>query len=153
VRVLEEAAKSVGPMMKLMYNMMGDMCIAFYKKYGKDALPIISAVSTKYGEPNAKLVQKMMPVKNLKDVAEMYKMMFGMIGEKFDIVKVSDDTLHFKVSTCPMCIQGTSKELCEAMMQTDKKMVGTLIGHPINIDIMKSVAAGDKYCEVTFSKK
>jgi predicted hydrocarbon binding protein len=150
---LEEAAKSVGPMMKLMYNMMGDMCIAFYKKYGKDALSIISAVSTKYGEPNAKLVQKMMPIKNLKDVAEMYKMMFGMIGEKYDVVKVSDDTLHFKVSTCPMCIQGTSKELCEAMMQTDKKMVSTLIGHPINIDIMKSVAAGDKYCEVTYSKK
>jgi predicted hydrocarbon binding protein len=150
---LEEAAKSFGPMMKLMYNMMGDMCIAFYKKYGKDALSTISAVSTKYGEPNAKLAQKMMPVKNLKDVAEMYKMMFGMIGEKYDVVKVSDDTLHFKVSTCPMCIQGTSKELCEAMMQTDKKMVGTLIGHPINIDIMKSVAAGDKYCEVAFSKK
>jgi len=150
---LEEAAKSVGPMMKLMYNMMGDMCTAFYKKYGKDALSIISAVSTKYGEPNAKLAQKMMPIKNLKDVAKMYNMMFGMIGEKFDVVKVSDDTLHFKVSTCPMCIQGTSKELCEAMMQTDRKMVGTLVGHPINIGIMKSVAAGDKYCEVVFSKK
>ena len=140
-------------MMKLMYNMMGDMCTAFYKKYGKDALSIISAVSTKYGEPNAKLAQKMMPIKNLKDVAKMYNMMFGMIGEKFDVVKVSDDTLHFKVSTCPMCIQGTSKELCEAMMQTDRKMVGTLVGHPINIGIMKSVAAGDKYCEVVFSKK
>jgi len=153
VRVLEEAAKSVGPMMKLMYNMMGDMCIAFYKKYGKDALSTISAVSAKYGEPNAKLVKQMMPIKSMKDVAEMYKMMFGMIGEKFDIVKVSDDTLHFKVSTCPMCIQGTSKELCEAMMQTDKTMVGALLGHPINIGIMKSVAAGDKYCEVAFSKK
>jgi len=150
---LEEAAKSFGPMMKLMYNMMGDMCAAVYKKYGKDALPTISAVATKYGEPNAKLVQKMMPVKNMKDVAELYKMMFGMIGEKFDVVKVSDDTLHFKVSTCPMCIQGTSKELCEAVMQTDRKMVSTLVGHPINIGIMKSVAAGDKYCEVTFSKK
>ena len=150
---MEEAAKSVGPMMKLMYNMMGDMCAAFYKKYGKDALSTISAVSTKYGEPNAKLVQKMMPIKNLKDVAGMYSMMFGMIGEKFDVVKVSDDTLHFKVSTCPMCIQGTSKELCEAMMQTDKKMVGALVGHPINIGVMKTVAAGDKYCEVAFSKK
>ena len=80
-------------------------------------------------------------------------MMFGMIGEKFDIVKVSDDMLDFKVSTCPMCIQGTSKELCEAMMQTDKKMVSTLLGHQINIGILKTVAAGDKYCEVTFSKK
>jgi predicted hydrocarbon binding protein len=150
---LEEAAKSFGPMMKLMYNMMGDLCSAFYKKYGKDALPTISTVSAKYGAPNAKLVQKMMPVKSMKDIGEMYKMMFGMIGEKFEIVKVSDDTLHFKVSTCPMCIQGTSKELCEAMMSTDKSMVSTLLGHQINIGILKSVAAGDKYCEVTFSKK
>ena len=150
---MEEAAKSVGPMMKLMYNMMGDMCIAFYKKYGKDALSIISAVSTKYGEPNAKLVQKMMPVKSMKDVGELYTMMFGMIGEKMEIVKVSDDMLHFKVSTCPMCIQGTSQELCEAMMNSDKKMVSTLLGKEINIKIPKSVAAGDKYCEVIFSKK
>jgi predicted hydrocarbon binding protein len=95
----------------------------------------------------------MMPIKNMKDIAEMYRMMFGMIGEKFEIVKVSDDTLHFKVSTCPMCIQGTSQELCEAMMNTDKKMVSTLLNKPINIKVMKSVAAGDKYCEVNFSKK
>ena len=150
---MEEAAKSVGPMMKLMYSMMGDMCSAFYEKYGKAALPTISAVATKYGEPQAKLVKQMMPIKNMKDVGEMYKMMFAMIGEKMEIVKASDNMLHFKVSTCPMCLQGTSKELCEAVMQTDKKMVSTLLGHQINIGIPKSVAAGDKYCEVTFSKK
>jgi len=39
------------------------------------------------------------------------------------------------------------------VMQTDKKMVSTLLGHAINIGIMKTLAAGDKYCEVTFSKK
>jgi predicted hydrocarbon binding protein len=150
---LEEAAKSFGPMIKLMYNMMGDLSSAFYKKYGKDALPTISSVSAKYGAPYAKIVQKMMPVKSMKDIGEMYKMMFGMIEEKMEIVKVSDDILHFKVSTCPMCIQGTSQELCEAVMNTDKKMVSTLLGQQINIKIPKSVAAGDKYCEVIFSKK
>jgi predicted hydrocarbon binding protein len=150
---MEEAAKSFGPMIKLMYNMVGDLGSAFYKKYGKDALPTIAAVSAKYGAPYAKIVQKMMPVKNMKDVGELYTMMFGMIEEKMEIVKVSDDMLHFKVSTCPMCIQGTSQELCEAMMNTDKKMVSTLLGQQINIKIPKSVAAGDKYCEVIFSKK
>ena len=100
-QVLEEAAKSFGPMMKLMYNMIGDLSSAFYKKYGKDALPTISSVSAKYGAPNAELVQKMMPIKSMKDVAEMYKMMFGMIGEKFEIVNISDDTLHFKVLNLP----------------------------------------------------
>ena len=150
---MEEAAKSFGPMMKLMYNMVGDLGSAFYKKYGKDALSTISTVSAKYGAPYAKIVQKMMPVKNMKDIGELYTMMFGMIEEKMEIVKVSDDMLHFKVSTCPMCIQGTSQELCEAMMNTDKKMVSTLLGKEINIKIPKSVAAGDKYCEVIFSKK
>jgi predicted hydrocarbon binding protein len=140
-------------MMKLMYNMVGDLGSAFYKKYGKDALPTIAAVSAKYGAPYAKIVQKMMPVRNMKDIAQLYTMMFGMIEEKMEIVKVSDDMLHFKVSTCPMCIQGTSQELCEAMMNTDKKMVSTLLGQQINIKIPKSVAAGDKYCEVIFSKK
>jgi predicted hydrocarbon binding protein len=150
---LEEAAKSFGPMIKLMYNMLGDLSSAFYKKYGKDALPTISAVSAKYGAPYAKVVQKMMPVKNMKDIAEMYKTMFAMIGEKMEIVKVSDGMLHFKVSTCPMCIQGTSLELCEAMMNTDKKMVSTLLDQQFDIKVPKSVAAGDKYCEVIFSKK
>ena len=133
--------------------MVGDLSSAFYKKYGKDALPIITSVSAKYGAPNAKLVQKMMPVKNMKDIGELYTMMMAMMGEKMEIVKVSDDMIHFKVSTCPMCIQGTSQELCEAMMNTDKKMVSTLLGQQINIKVPKSVAAGDKYCEVIFSKK
>ena len=150
---MEEAAKSFGPMIKLMNNQMGDLCTAFYKKYGNDAVSTVSAVSAKYGEPFAKIVQKMMPVKNLKDVAEMYKMMFGMTGEKFEVVKASEDTLHFTMSNCPLGLEGTSKELCEAAMQMDRKMVGTLVGHPINIGVMKTVAAGDKNCEVTFSKK
>ena len=74
---MEEAAKSFGPMMKLMYNMVGDLGSAFYKKYGKDALPIIAAVSAKSGADMAKIAQKMMPVKNMKDIAELYKMMMS----------------------------------------------------------------------------
>ena len=49
--------------------MVGDLGSAFYKKYGKDALPMIAAVSAKYGAPYAKIVQKMMPVKSMKDIA------------------------------------------------------------------------------------
>ena len=151
---MEEAAKSFGPMMKLMYNMIGDLSSAFYKKYGKDALPTIAKVSAKYGVESAKLMQKMMPVKSMKDIGEMYKMMMAMMGgENMEIVKLSDDVLHFKMSHCPVCIEGTSQELCEAIMSTDKKMVATLLDEPINLKVPKSVAAGDKYCEVIFSKK
>lgn len=150
---MEEAAKSFGPMMKLMNNMVGDLSSAFYKKYGKDALPTIAAVSGKYGADCAKIVAKMMPVKNLEDVAEMYKMMMAMMGEKMEIIKSSNDMFHFKMSKCPMGVQGTSQELCDALMNFDKKMVSTLVGQQFNNKVPKSVAAGDKYCEVIYSRK
>ena len=150
---LEEAAKSFEPMMKLMSYMFGNLSSAFYKKYGKDALPIIARVSAKSGEDMAKIVQKMTPVKNMKDIAEMYKMMMATLGEKSELAKVSDGELHFKMSHCTMGIQGTSQQLCEAMINFDKKMVSTLLGQQIDIKIVKSLAAGDKCCEYIYSKK
>jgi predicted hydrocarbon binding protein len=123
------------------------------KKYGKDALPTIATVSAKYGADSAGIVSKMMPVKSMKDIGEMYKMMFAMLGEKAEIIESSNDVLHFKMSQCPMAIQGTSQDLCDALMNPDKKMVSTLLGQEINIKVPKSVAAGDKYCEVIYSKK
>jgi len=150
---LEEAAKSFGPMMKLTYNMIGDLNSAFYKKYGKDALPTIAAVSAKYGADSAGIVSKMMPVKDMGGIAEMFKMMTAMLGEEAETIESSNDVLHFKMSQCPMGIQGTSQELCDALMNSDKKMVSTLLGQEFDIKVPKSVAAGDKYCEVIYSKK
>ena len=147
---MEEAGKS---MMKLMSNMVGDLSSAFYKKYGKDALPIIAKVSAKFGADSAKIVQKMMPVKNMKDYAEVYKMMMASMGEKLEIVKVSDNVFHFKTSHCPMGLEGGSQELCEAMMASDNKMLSTLLGQRVETKLLKSLPAGDKCCEGIYSKK
>ena len=147
---MEEAGKS---MMKMMFNQVGDLCSAFYKKDGKDALPIISKVMAKYGVESAKLVQKMMPVKNMKDYAEVYKMMMSMIGEKLEIVKVSDDVFHFKGYHCPMGLEGTNQELCEAMMVSDNKMLSTLLGQKVETKLLKSLPTGDKCCEAIYSRK
>ena len=54
---------------------------------------------------------------------------------------------------CILGIEGTSKELCEAMMTSDTSMVSALLGQEVETKILKSVAAGDKECEVIFSKK
>ena len=117
---MEEAGKS---MMKLMSNMVGDLSNAFYKKYGKDSLPIIAKVSAKFGADSAKIVQKMMSVKNMKDFAEVYKMMMASMGEKLEISKVSDNVFHFKTSHCPMGLERGSQELCEAMMASDDRSI------------------------------
>jgi predicted hydrocarbon binding protein len=94
-----------------------------------------------------KSLQTMMPVKSIKAIGEMYQKM------GVEIVNLSDDTLHFKMTQCPMGIEGTSKELCEAMMNWDKGMISTFLGQEGKVNILKTIAAGDRMCEVIESKK
>ena len=146
-------AKRFTPMMKLMFAMFGDLCKAFYKKNGKEAIPIITEIASKHGVAEAEIMQRMMPVKDMKDVGELFKMMDSMMEMGMEIIELSDDAIHFKVPKCMLGIEGTSKELCEAMMASDTNMVSTLLGQEVEMKILKSIAAGDKECEVIFSKK
>jgi len=150
---MKTMGKRSKPMMEHTFVMIGDLCKAFYEKEGKDALPIITEVSSKRGVDRAEVMQKMMPVKDMKDVGELFSMMDLMMELGLEITELSEDVMHFKVSKCMLGIEGTSKELCEAMMATDTTMLNTLLGQEVEMKILKSVAAGDKECEVVFSKK
>ena len=85
------------PMMEHTFVMMGDFCRAFYEKNGKEALPIITEVANKGGVERAAIMQKMMSVKNMKDVGELFKMMDLMMQIGIQIIELSDDTIHFKI--------------------------------------------------------
>ena len=93
---MEEAAKSFGPMMKLMYSNIGALSNAFYEKYGKDALPIISKVAAKSGVEYAKMIQKTTLVKSMKDICKMFKMTEAILGSQMETIEMSDKVLHFK---------------------------------------------------------
>ena len=149
---MKAAAKGFRPMMKNNYATFGALCKAFYEKDGKEAIPIITEIASKSGVGSAEGVRKMMPVKNMKDAGELFKMMDSMMEMGMEIIELSDDAIHFKVPKCMLGIEGTSKELCEAMMASDTNMVSTLLGQEVEMKILKSIAAGDKECEVIFSK-
>jgi predicted hydrocarbon binding protein len=151
--LMKTAAKGFRPMMELMYTMIGDLSRAFYEKNGKEAIPTITQIARKYGVAEAELTQKMMPAKDMKGVAELFKMMDSMMEMGMEIVRISDDALHFRMPKCIPNIQGTSKELCEALMASDGSMVSTILGKEVETKILKSVAAGDKECEIIFSIK
>jgi hypothetical protein len=150
---MEQAAQGFAPMMKHMFAGLGAMGRAFYEKCGDEALPIIAEGARKSGVGQAEIMQKMMPVKGMKDIGEMFKMMGGTIGMQMQIMELSDDKLHFKTPNCMLGIEGTSKGLCEAMMNSDRSMMSTLLGREVEMNVLKSVAAGDKECEVIFSSK
>jgi predicted hydrocarbon binding protein len=144
---MEETAKLAPIMWKVSWMGMGELCKAFYKKYGEEALPIITEVMGQAGGELSKSLQQMMPGKSIKAIGEMYKKM------GVEVLTLSDETLHFKMRQCPMGIEGTSKELCEAMMNWDKGMMSSFLGQEAEVKVVKTVAAGDKMCEVIESKK
>ena len=149
---MAESAKMFGPMMQHMYATMGALGKAFYEKYGDDALPIITEVMGETGAAGGKLAKGMLKGEGMKAMGEMFGM-FSMLGFDFQMIEVSDDTLHFKSSKCPLCVEGTSRGLCEAMMSSDKQMISTIIGEEVDMEIPKSLAVGDEYCEVIFKTK
>jgi len=146
---LEEAAKMFGPMFMHMYATMGTLCKAFHEKFGDEALPIITKISEESGAKRAEMMKGMLRSKDMKGISELFKM-WEMMGAKFEIVEVTEAKLHFKTPKCILGIDNTSKELCEAMMTSDTMMMNTLLGKEVKTKILKSVAAGDEYCEVIF---
>ena len=150
--LMKAMGKRSRPMMEHTFRMIGDLCRALYEKNGKEALPIITEVASKGGVERAEIMRKIMPVKDMKDVGELFKMMNLTMDMGMELKEVSDNAISFKMPKCVMCIEGTSKELCEAMMASDKKMVSILLGQEVDMEISKSIAAGDKECEIALSK-
>jgi hypothetical protein len=151
--LMKVMAKGSRPMMEHMFITMGGLCRAFYEKDGKEALPIIAKIMNKSGVGEAEIMRKMMPVKDMKGIAELFKMVDSMMEMGMEITELSDDAIHFKMPRCIMGMQGTNKELCEAMMSSDASMVSALLGKEVDMKIPKSIASGDKECEVIFSVK
>jgi len=151
--IMKRVGKGFAPMMKHMHRTQGAAAKAVYEKYGEEALPIIAEVAGESGVGSAQIMQGMMPIKGMKDIGELFKMMDSMMEMGMEIIELSDNAIHFRVSQCVLGLGGTSKELCEAMMSSDKKMMSTLLGQEVETKILKSIAAGDEQCEVVFSKK
>lgn len=151
--IIKALSKPSRPMMWHTFGMIGDVSTAFYKKNGTEALPTITEVANKRGAERAEIMRKMMRVKNMKDVGELFKMTDLTMDIGIEVIESSDKAFHFKLLKCVAGIDGTSKELCEALMATDKKMLSTLLGYEVEMKILQSIAAGDKNCEVIFSKK
>jgi hypothetical protein len=98
---MEEAAKAYASMVKLTFMGMGALSRAFYEKYGKEALPIITEVASQGGVEYGKVMQQMTPAKGMKAVGELFKMMDSMMGGGMEIIELSDDTFHFYLNPWP----------------------------------------------------
>jgi predicted hydrocarbon binding protein len=141
------------PMLNMLSGEVGALGKTFYNKYGKESLPMIAGVVSQSGVEWGKIMRNNSPTKGMQAAGELQRIIGDSLGWGVDLVEATDEKLHFKVSKCPFGIEGTSKELCEAMMIMDETRMSTFLGQEVEVRILKSVAAGDKQCEVIFSKK
>ena len=146
-------AKAFTPMILHNFRTMGSLSRAFYEKYGGEALPVISRVMGEAGVEGAKMARSRLKGEGMRAVGELFRM-YEMFDMPVEMIELTDEMIHFRHEPpCPFGLEGSSKELCEAMEAREEKMISTILGEEVDVKVIKCVAAGDEYCEVLCAKR
>ena len=129
----------------------GMLIKAFYKKFGKEALPIIKDILAKQGCALGLKIKKKIDNNKLSTVAKAFSKSFNPNHVK--ISTLSDSKFQIEGTKCPFGLEDTSRELCEAVMEIDKKYFQTAVSEDIELHILKTVAEGDSFCDTVYELK
>ncbi len=121
---------------------------AVYKKFGVEVLPIIKNVCRKQGKSLGLKVKKKLSNNNLTSVAQAFSKSFDQNFVK--VISISDERFQIHGTKCPFGLENTSRELCEAVMAIDHEYFREAVGDKIEVKILKTVAAGDPYCDTVY---
>lgn len=128
------------------------LCRLSYKKFGKDALILIEEVCYKLGVADSRKIGGNLSGRDFKTINEMFLGDFKKRGFPIEIIELSQRKRHSKFyGQCPLGLENTSLDLCKASMALDKGLFEAAIGKRVGVDIIKSKAAGDSYCETLWS--
>ncbi|MFX1493202.1 MAG: L-2-amino-thiazoline-4-carboxylic acid hydrolase [Promethearchaeota archaeon] len=126
----------------------GCLIKAFYKKFGKDALPLIKEACKNQGRALGLKIKKKLPSNNLITVSKAFSKSFDQRYIK--IISVSDNKFHIQGTKCPFGLENTSRELCEAVMEIDHEYFRTAVSDKIKLKVINTVAEGDSCCDTIY---
>jgi len=124
---------------------------AVYKKFGVEVLPIIKDVCRIQGKSLGLKLKKKIPNNKLSTVAKAFSKSFEQNFVK--VISISDEKFQIHGTKCPFGLENTSRELCEAVMVIDYEYFRTAVSDKIKLKILKTVAAGDPYCDTVYELK
>jgi hypothetical protein len=127
----------------------GMLIKAFYEKFGKEALPIIKQICKRQGCALGLKVKKKLPDNRLSTVATAFSKSYN--PSDINVVELSDSVFQIQGTKCPFGLENTSRKLCEAVMEIDGEYFRTAVSEDIRLKIIKTVAAGDKYCDTIYT--
>ena len=130
-----------------MADILGDFAKAFYKKCGVDSLEVMRKAMDKQGKRMAGPMKAMCPGEDPVTVAKFFVQAINNFGLPLEIIEEKENEARIKVPYCVHHLENTSRELCEAMMGADRRMIKTLCPKG-KLVIEKTVAEGHPYCEL-----
>jgi len=129
-------------------TLQGKLCVALYEKAGEEGLEVIREIYSEYGyKVGLGLKEKWNP----RDFFEASKQFEKMTNEA-DLpskVEVKGNEAHWTAYRCPFNLKNTYRKVCEAAMAMDREIFRALLGLEkgrVEIEIRKTVAAGDEFC-------
>jgi len=130
---------------------VGLIAKAVDKKFGAGGRDVLRQVQSVEGVAMGKMLKLMSPGEDFKSVVTFYAQALEMFGVDIE-VEVKKDEVVVDVVKCPWGLEGTSRELCEAMMAFDVSWVKTMSPN-VTLEIVKTVAVGDPQCELSITPK
>jgi len=128
------------------------LCRLSYEKFGKDVLILIEEVCYKLGVADSRKIEGNLSNLDFKTINEMFIGNLKKQGFLIEVIELSQKKRHSKFyGPCPLGLENTSFDLCKAVMALDKGLFEAAIGKRVGLDIIKSKAAGDSYCETLWS--
>jgi predicted hydrocarbon binding protein len=140
-----------GIVVPTLWENIGAIAKAVDKKYGAEGRKLLKQVMGERGSEIGEQMKPLSPGEDFKSVGTFFAgaaKIFGVDNE----VEVKEKEVVVKISKCPYGLEGTNRELCEAMMAFDIK--GVEAGGPnVTMRIVKTVAVGDPQCELSIRPK
>ncbi len=124
---------------------------AIFNKFGRKSLSVIKDVCKIQGRALGLKITKKLPDNRLSTVAKAFSK--SLDPKSVKVISISDEKFQIQGTKCPFCLENTSRELCEATMAIDHEYFRTAVDNHIELKIIKTLAAGDPYCDTIYELK
>lgn len=134
-----------------LFDNIGRIAKAVDKKFGAEGRNLLRQVSLKKGLEMGEQMKPQCPGEDFKSVGTFFAGAMKNFGVECE-VEVKEDEVVVKAPKCPYGLEGTNRELCEAMMGLDVGII-EILGPNVTMEIVKTVAVGDPQCKLSFKLK
>lgn len=124
---------------------------AIYDRFGEEALSLIQDSCGKQGKALGGKIKKKLSDHSLSTVATAFSKSFD--PSSINIITSTNKMFRVQGSNCPFGLEGTSRQLCEAVMTIDLEYFKTAVSDRVTMEITQTVADGDSLCETVFELK